>query len=73
MPSRKPRFETWTPIACRERDTENVWLKLQWIEYPDAPITAEEARILGRVGKLLVACRHDTEHVFLMVRSPQRR
>ena len=71
--ARPPRFPTWTPIACRERTTENVWLKLEWVAFPDAFYTPEQARVLGRVGKLLVANAHDAEHVYMMIRSPARR
>ena len=73
MASRQPRFPTWTPIAARERDTENVWVKLQWVPYPDAAVTPEQAMVLARVGQLLVAHSHDAEHVFLVVRTPDRR
>jgi hypothetical protein len=69
----RPRFPAWTPIACRERTTENVWVKLSWIPFPDAVYTPEQARTLARVGKLLVANAHDAEHVFLMIRTPARR
>jgi hypothetical protein len=73
MPSRQPKFKSWTAIAARERDSPNVWMKLEWIPFPDAAVTPEQARVLGKIGRLLVANAHDAEHVYLMVRSPQRR
>ncbi len=70
MPSRKPKFPTWTPIAARERDSENVWCKVEWVTFPDSPYSPAEARMLGKCGKLLVANAHDAEHVYLMIRTP---
>ena len=73
MPSRPPRFPTWHPIACRERETENVWRKLSWIPFPDAVYTPQQAMTLAKIGKLLVSHRHDDEFVTMMVKSPARR
>jgi hypothetical protein len=72
MPSRPPRYPTWTAIAARERDSENVWCKVQWVTYPDSPYSPAEARMLGKCGKLLVACKHEPEHVIMLIKTPSR-
>ena len=52
----RPKFPSWTPIAARERDTENVWVKLQWIPYPDAVYTPEQARVLAACRTGFTSC-----------------
>jgi hypothetical protein len=32
--ARSPRYPTWTGIACRESTTENLWVKLEWVNSP---------------------------------------
>jgi hypothetical protein len=72
MASRPPRYPTWTGIAARERDSENVWVKVTWISFPDAFYSPAQAMTLCKLGKLLVSHHHDDEHVTMMVKSPRR-
>lgn len=73
MASRQPRFPTWTPIAARERTSSCVWETVFWVAFPDATVSPEEARVLGRTGQLLVATRNDPEFVCLCVKTPASR
>jgi hypothetical protein len=72
MASRAPRYPVWTGIAARERDSENIWVKVTWVPFPDAFYSPAQAMVLARLGKLLVSHQHDAEHVTMMVKSPRR-
>jgi hypothetical protein len=55
--------------------SENLWVKLTWVQFPDSPYTPGQAMMLGKLGKLLIAHNHtiDPDHVVLMVKSPTPR
>jgi hypothetical protein len=55
--------------------SENLWVKLTWVQFPDSLYTPGQAMMLGKLGKLLIAHNHDIDpdHVVLMVKSPARR
>ena len=63
-------FRHWTPVATRERDTPDIWTKLEWVDLIDAPLSSEQARQLAKEGRLLIACRHYADRIEMMVRSP---
>jgi hypothetical protein len=66
------RFEGWTPIATRPRGSRNVHCKLFWTDIIDAPISSDQARVLAKQGRLLIATRHHPDHIEMVVRSPAR-
>ena len=72
MASQPPRYAKWHPIAARERQSSCLWEKLRWTEFPDAAYTPQEAMLLARLGKLLVAHHHGDEFVTLMIKTPSR-
>jgi hypothetical protein len=57
----------WTPIAVRPRDPQLGGL-LTWSPLPGARITISEAEQLVDQGVLLMAHRHTTDQVELVVR-----
>jgi hypothetical protein len=73
MASRPPRYPNWHPIAARERQSSCLWEKLRWTESPDAVYTPQQAMMLARLGKLLIAHHHDDEFVTMMIKTPARR
>ncbi len=73
-------FPTWTPIAARGREptapkgrnSRHTWIPgetMDWLAYPDAPLTIEEATDLRDAGHLLTANRHYPDRVELVIRS----
>jgi hypothetical protein len=38
-----PRYPAWTGIAARERDSVNIWCKVEWVGFPDAIYTPQQA------------------------------
>jgi hypothetical protein len=69
MASRKI-YSEFTPIAARDRWSENQWVKVVWVPFPDAAVSPQEAMMLASLGRLLVTHRHTPEHVVMCVKTP---
>jgi hypothetical protein len=60
----------WTPIASRPRDPRSA---LAWSPVPNAPIDLEKAHRLRRAGEIIMASRHSSVHIDLVVRPSATR
>lgn len=73
-------FPMWTPIAARgreptapkDRNSRHTWIPgetMEWLPYPGAPMTIDEAKDLEASGHLLIMSRHFPDRVDMEIRT----